>query len=93
MMPPSFRKIFMDGTFTLRPGQSIYSPNKKQQLEMEGDGHLVQYKLKDDGLSLEIIWDPNTDDHAEAYTFFTVKLTWSFTLPTAKPMVYKRYES
>jgi hypothetical protein len=52
--------VKFDG-FTLRPGQSIYSPNWKQQLVMQVDGNLVFYKLNEDGSEGKVIWASNTN--------------------------------
>jgi hypothetical protein len=82
--------MFMDGTFTLRPCQSIYSPNKKHQLEMQGDGHLVQYKLNDDG-SRDIVWESNTNGHAdEAYAWFQTDANLVVYTPDGQAKWYAR---
>ena len=60
----------MDGTFTLRPGQSIYSPNKKQKFMMQVDGNLVFLKLNEDGSEGKVIWASNTNNHPGAYAVF-----------------------
>jgi hypothetical protein len=65
-----FHNVPMDGSFTLHPGQSIFSPNKKQELIMQKKGNLVCYKLNDEGYQGEVLWASNTDDHPGAYAWF-----------------------
>jgi hypothetical protein len=61
--------VKFDG-FTLRPGQSIYSPNKKQKFMMQVDGNLVFLKLNEDGSEGKVIWASNTNNHSGAYAVF-----------------------
>jgi hypothetical protein len=66
----SFRTVKFDGSYTLRPGESIYSPNKKQELRMQKeDGILVLYRRNDDG-SWKAVWESKTYGNAGAYAEF-----------------------